>query len=142
MTRPACDGDASLGVAGCRQIAGGDCGSAALWMVGLAMVLWLMTAAIVLAGVAISARHRAATAADLAALSGAAAAARAQLAGDANGPTLGCAAARASAVANNATLDSCQVVGAVVTVTAAVATRGLSYLGVDSVSALARAGPA
>jgi secretion/DNA translocation related TadE-like protein len=120
----------------------GDGGSAALWMVGLAMVLWLSTAAIVLAGVAISARHRAATAADLAALSGAAAAARAQIGGDPNAPALGCAAARASAAANNAALASCHVVGAVVTVTAAVAMRGLSYLGVDSVSARARAGPA
>jgi secretion/DNA translocation related TadE-like protein len=138
MTRPTREGSAT----GDRSIVGGDGGSAALWMVGLAMVLWLSAAAIVLAGVAISARHRAATAADLAALSGAAVAARAQLAGDPNAPALGCAAARASAVANDATLDSCRVAGAVVTVTAVVSTRALSYLGLDSVSARASAGPA
>ena len=50
---------------------GGDVGSASLWALSMAMVLWVCVAGVVLAGVAVIARHRAATAADMAALAGA-----------------------------------------------------------------------
>jgi secretion/DNA translocation related TadE-like protein len=122
-----------------------DRGSAALWSLALAMVLWVFACAVIMAGVAVSGRHRAATAADLAALSGASAAARNQLSGAAPNATVACSAAGATALANHATLDSCDVVGAVVTVTTTVSLSGLGhllgYLGPVLVSARARAGP-
>jgi secretion/DNA translocation related TadE-like protein len=123
----------------------GDRGSAALWSLALTMVLWVFACSVVMASIAVTARHRAATAADLAALSGASAAARSQLSGAAPNATVACAAARATALANDATLDSCDVVGAIVTVTATVRLSGLGHLlrqrGPVLVSARARAGP-
>ncbi len=123
----------------------GDHGSAALWSLALAMVLWVFACAVIMAGVAVSGRHRAATAADLAALSGASAAARIQLSGAAPNATAACAAARATAAANDAALDSCDVVGTIVTVTTTVTLAGLGHLfghlGPVLVSARARAGP-
>jgi secretion/DNA translocation related TadE-like protein len=117
----------------------------------MAMVLWVCVAAVVLTGVAISARHRAATAADMAAL-----AAASVIAGDrardpggdqAGNPADnagGCAAANAIAIANDAIVINCQVSGQVVDVTASVRIPALGLLGdlgLNSVSARARAGP-
>jgi Putative Flp pilus-assembly TadE/G-like len=129
---------------------GGDDGSATLWALALVLVLWVSVAGVLLAGIAITARHRAATAADLAALSAASAlseasAVSARAVASARGPTgdaaTACARAREIAAANGATIASCQVSGAVVEVTASVTVNGLRYFGVDSVSARARAGP-
>jgi secretion/DNA translocation related TadE-like protein len=125
-----------------------EAGSASLWALSLAMVLWVCVAAVVLAGVAVIARHRAATAADMAALAAASVIGRGELAGEVAGdPGSGaraCAAASAIAVANDASVTSCQVSGQVVDVTTNVripALGLLSSLGLDSVSARARAGP-
>lgn len=121
-----------------------DDGSATLWALSLAMVVWVSTAALLVVAVAVTARHRAATAADLAALAGAAAVARIEVAADRNPaarvPTA-CATARAVAVANAAVLGSCTIVGQVVDVVATVRTPALGYLGLGSVAARARAGP-
>jgi secretion/DNA translocation related TadE-like protein len=122
-----------------------DRGSASLWMLAMAMVLWISVTGVLLAGVAISARHRAATAADLSALAAASALQRAQLARDPSPAVAACATARSIAAANEATVDTCQVAGSVVEVTTRVAIPALAslgFLGLDSVSARARAGPA
>ncbi len=63
----------------------GDVGSASLWALSMAMVLWVCVAGVVLAGVAVIARHRAATAADMAALAGASTLARGESAPDSAG---------------------------------------------------------
>jgi hypothetical protein len=134
-----------------------DRGSAAVWLIALAMVLWSSTTAVVLVGVAIAARHRAATAADLAALAAATVETRAAFGGDpatSSGGTAGapttpsgdqsvraCAAAEAIAVANDATVVACRLVGSVVEVTAVVRVPGVAHLALGSVSAKARAGP-
>lgn len=116
-----------------------DIGSAALWMVAICLLVWASAGAVVLAGVAMSARHRAATAADFAALAGAAAAARARDE-PAAAARLGCAAADSIANANGATLRECTFAGAVIAVTTTVSLPGLGYLGLGSVTARARAG--
>lgn len=124
-----------------------DAGSASLWALSMAMVLWVCVAGVVLAGVAVVARHRAATAADMAALAAATVLGRsdvAEVGRDPGGGAAACAAATAIAVANDATVTRCQVMGQVVDVTTSVAIPELSplgSLGVDSVSARARAGP-
>ncbi len=127
------------------RTAASERGSASLWMLAMATVLWVSVAGVVLAGVAIGARHRAATAADLSALAAASALQRAQLERDPSAAATACATARIIAAANEATVDSCQVSGLVVDVTTSVAVRALAsfgFLGLDSVSARARAGPA
>lgn len=130
-----------------------DVGSASIWMLGFAMVLWVTVAAVVVAGSAMVARHRAATAADLSALAGAAAVGPAmpQVAQSQPQPlpllppdpgrltSIACAAASASAVANHARLTRCAVDGTgaggtgaggmVVGVEVAVAVPGLARLG-------------
>jgi secretion/DNA translocation related TadE-like protein len=114
-------------------------------MLAMAMVLWVSVAGVVLAGVAVSARHRAATAADLSALAAASALQRAQTERDPNPAAAACATARNIAAANEATVDGCQVAGSVVDITTSVAIPALAsfgFLGLDSVSARARAGPA
>jgi secretion/DNA translocation related TadE-like protein len=121
-----------------------DDGSATLWVLALATVLWISVAGVVLVGVAISARHRAATAADLSALAAASAVEHAQLEHNPTPAAAACAVARTVAAANDATVDSCQVIGAIVDVTTRVAIPALAslrFLGVESVSARARAGP-
>jgi hypothetical protein len=117
----------------------------------MAMVLWVCVAAVALAGVAIIARHRAATAADMAALAGASAIARDRGSdpggghvGHPAGGAVGCAAATAIAIANDAVVTNCQVTAHVVDVTARVRIPALGLLGglgLNSVSARARAGP-
>jgi secretion/DNA translocation related TadE-like protein len=121
-----------------------DGGSASLWALSLAMVLWVCVAAVVLAGVAVVARHRAATAADMSALAAASVIARSEGNGDGGAGSKGCAAANAIALANNAIVTSCQVIGQVVDVTTRVRIPALSWLGglgLDAVSVRARAGP-
>lgn len=121
-----------------------DEGSATLWVLGLATVLWISVAGVVLVGVAIGARHRAATAADLSALAAASALERAQLEHNPNPAAAACAVARTVAAANDSTVDSCEVIGAIVDVTTRVAIPALAsvrFLGVESISARARAGP-
>jgi secretion/DNA translocation related TadE-like protein len=121
-----------------------DAGSASLWALSLAMVLWVCVAAVVLAGVAVVARHRAATAADMSALAAASVIARSVGDSDAGAGSKGCAAANAIAQANNASVTSCQVIGQVADVTTRVEIPALSWLGalgLDAVSVRARAGP-
>ncbi len=108
-------------------------GSATVWVLALAAVLGLVTTASVLVGVAVVARHRAASAADLAAL---AAAGRA-VTGDPDA----CAAAHDVARVNGADLTGCSVgSGAVVQVEVAIDVR-LGRLGVHEAVGRARAGP-
>jgi secretion/DNA translocation related TadE-like protein len=110
----------------------------------MAMVLWVCVAAVVLAGSAVVARHRAATAADMSALAAASVIARSDIATDPDGGSSACAAAAAVALANDAIVTACQVMGQVVDVTARVRISALSPvggLGLDAVSARARAGP-
>jgi secretion/DNA translocation related TadE-like protein len=108
-------------------------------MIAICLIVWASASAVVLAGIAMSARHRAATAADLAALAGAAAVARAQ--DDAVAASrVACATADNIARANGATLRECTFAGAVIAVTTTVSLPGLGYLGLDSVTARARAG--
>ena len=121
-----------------------DAGSASLWAMSLAMVLWVCVAAVVLAGVAVVARHRAATAADLSALAAASVIARSGVSTDPDGGSSACAAAEALALANDAMVTSCQVIGQDVEITTRVvipALGGLGGLGLDAVNARARAGP-
>jgi secretion/DNA translocation related TadE-like protein len=112
----------------------GDRGSATIWVIALSAVLAVVGAAVVLVGVAAAARHRAATAADLAALAGAGRAAR--------GEPDACGLAAEVATANAAALVSCAVEeGAIVEVRVSIPVR-LGRLGVWAASARARAGPA
>jgi secretion/DNA translocation related TadE-like protein len=111
----------------------GERGSATVWVIALSAVLAVVGAAVVLVGAATVARHRAGTAADLAALAGAGRAAW--------GEPGGCELAAQVATANSATLVSCSVdAGAVVEVRVIVPVR-LGRLGVWSASGRARAGP-
>ena len=108
-------------------------GSATVWVLVLAAVLGLVAAASVLVGVAVVARHRAASAADLAAL---AAAGRAV-----TGDPSACEAAVDVALANAAELTGCRVEpGSVVQVEVAVPVR-LGGLGMHTAVGRARAGP-
>lgn len=129
-----------------------DDGSASLWALSLAMVLWVCVAAVVLAGVAVIARHRAATAADMAALAAATVVAQGEsdpasgsrASGSRASGSTACATAAAIALANDAVVTSCRVTAQVVDVTASVRIPALGLLagfGFDSVSARARAGP-
>ncbi|MGR6967291.1 Rv3654c family TadE-like protein [Geodermatophilus sp. URMC 61] len=111
----------------------GERGSATVWVAALAGVLAAIGVAAVLVGAAVVARHRATTAADLAALAGAEHAVR--------GEPGACAAAGEVAGANGARLTACTVGdGAVVEVGVAVPVR-LGPLGVSRAGARARAGP-
>jgi secretion/DNA translocation related TadE-like protein len=115
-----------------RRARPGERGSATVWMVMACGVLALVGAAAVLGGAAVVARHRATTAADLAALAGAV---RAVEGADA------CGAAERLASANAAQLVTCSATpGAVVDVEVSVPVR-LGPLGVFSATARARAGP-
>ena len=119
-----------------------DRGSATLWTVAVALVVMLSTAAVLLIAIAVSARHRAATAADLSALAAASVLASAQVAGITTSSTeQACQAARDIADANGARLSDCQVNGSIVDVVTTVNVPAVGYLGEHSVSAHARAGP-
>ena len=109
-------------------------GSATVWVLALSGVLAVLGAATVLVGAAVVARHRAGTAADMAALAGAG---RAVV-----GAPEACAAAAAVARADGAVLDSCQLAAAgVVAVRVRVDVR-LGPFGSFPAGARARAGPA
>ena len=107
-------------------------GSATVWTVALAGVLAAVGLAAVLVGAAVVARHRAGSAADLAAL---AAASRAVV-----GDPAACATAGEVAQANGAALTGCTVGGGVVEVSVEVGVR-LGPLGSRRAAAVARAGP-
>jgi len=115
-----------------RRGAGAERGSATVWMLVACGVLALVGVAAVLVGAAVVARHRATSAADLAALAGAV---RAVQGADA------CGAAARLAAANAADLTACTAsADAVVDVEVSVPVR-LGRLGVLSATARARAGP-
>ena len=121
-----------------------DRGSATLWTVAVALVVMLSTAAVMLIAIAISARHRVATAADLSALAAASVLASAQVAGNSTTTSAAeqaCVAARDIAEANGARLSECEVDGPIVDVVTTVTVPAIRYLGEQSVSAHARAGP-
>ena len=114
--------------------AGGERGSGSVWVAALAGVLALVGGATVLVGAAAVARHRAESAADLAAL----AAARSAVIGD----PVACAVAQRVADRNGARITGCRVrPGTVVEVTVSVPVR-LGGIGTREATARARAGPA
>src|SRR5829696_1364993 len=110
-----------------------DRGSATVWLAGLAALIGLVAATSIVRGGAVLGRHRAETAADLAAL---AAAARAL-----DGPVAACAAAGTIAARNGASVTRCSLAGEDVEIEVS---RPLVVGGVGSwvVTASARAGPA
>jgi secretion/DNA translocation related TadE-like protein len=112
-----------------------DQGSASIWTIAVALAVLAIGCAAMSLAAAVSLRHRAEAAADLAALAGATAL---RDGGD------GCAAALRVAVDNRARLSACMIApDASVTVTVAVALpTGLRrWAAVDVVRAVARAGP-
>lgn len=112
----------------------GERGSGSVWVAAVAGVLAVVGGATVLVGAAAVARHRAESAADLAAL----AAARSAVIGD----PAACAVAARVAGRNGARITGCRVLtGAVVEVTVSVPVR-LGGLGRREAIARARAGPA
>ncbi|WP_131096605.1 Rv3654c family TadE-like protein [Streptomonospora litoralis] len=109
---------------------GGDTGSATVWMLTLCAVVLFTASAVVLVTAVRVDRHRAATAADLAALAGAARVGE--------GASSACAQARRIAVANEATLIRCRLANDLsLHVTVHIRTRAWP----GSVAAHARAGP-
>jgi secretion/DNA translocation related TadE-like protein len=110
----------------------GDRGSGALWVLAVSLIVVLSAALGAVRGIAALARHRAESAADLAALAGAIHV----VAGDADA----CGAAGSIAARNSARLAGCQVDGSVVTVTVSCSLPG--GLGRWHAQASARAGPA
>jgi secretion/DNA translocation related TadE-like protein len=110
----------------------GDRGSGAIWLLAVSLVVVLAGAVISVRGLAALARHRAESAADLAALGAATHAVQ--------GTTDVCGVARSVAASNAARLTSCALSGAVVTVTVRCPlSRGLGHW---QAQARARAGPA
>jgi secretion/DNA translocation related TadE-like protein len=108
-------------------------GSATVWVLALSGVLAMVGAAAVLVGVAVTARHRAAAAADFAAL---AAATRAV-----QGLADGCTRAAEVATANAARLTACSVAPDGVAVVEVTVPVRLGRLGVHEARGHARAGP-
>lgn len=107
-------------------------GSASVWVLTCVLVLAVATAVSVAVGAAVDLRHRAAVAADAAALAGAV---------DGGLVDTACTAASRAAADNGARLADCRVSDAVVTVRTLVAPPGwLVWLG--AATARARAGPA
>ncbi len=108
-------------------------GAATIWMAGLMALVFVVGGAVVLAGMAKVARHRARSAADLSAL----AAARLAFAD----PARGCVRASSLAAENGARLVRCSIDGhGIADVQVAVRLR-LPMLGSRTVAADARAGP-
>ena len=110
-----------------------DRGSATIWLLGLVFLIGQATAVGIVSGSAILARHRAETAADLAALAAAVQVSR--------GESDACAVARMITEANTAQLSRCVVAGGDVEV-AVTRPLTLGRLGSWMVTARARAGPA
>lgn len=112
----------------------GEQGSATVWVLALSGVLAVLGAACLLVGAAVVARHRAGTAADMAAL---AAAGRAAV-----GDPAACGTAAAVARADGAALEGCDLAGGgVVSVRVRVTVR-LGPFGAVPAFGRARAGPA
>lgn len=110
----------------------GERGSATVWMITVITVIWAVATAVVAAGMARVARHRAQSAADLSALAGAAWAF--------SRPALACTHAKEIADANGVVLESCAISEGIAEV--AVSLRfTLPIAGARSVRATARAGP-
>jgi secretion/DNA translocation related TadE-like protein len=111
-----------------------DAGSASIWVLALAVAVLAIGGAAIVVVAAISARHRAESAADLAALAGAAAA---------RDGSDGCRAAAVVAVANRATLAGCQVAvdGSITVIVALPLPQAVRrWSTADAVRAVARAG--
>jgi secretion/DNA translocation related TadE-like protein len=111
---------------------GRDRGSVTVWAAAFAGLIWFSGSGALLYGGAVTGRHRAETAADLAAL---AAAVHAP-----DGPASACAEAASVAAANGGSLRACRVVGDDVEVAVSRPVR-LGGLGVRTAVARARAGP-
>lgn len=105
-----------------------DRGSVTIWAVALAGLVWLGSSAALLYGSAVAGRHRAETAADLAAL---AAAVHVP-----DGTAGACAAGARIAIRNGGSLRDCRVAGADVEV---VVSSRVSLGGLGSLTAMARA---
>ncbi|MEV8636727.1 Rv3654c family TadE-like protein [Streptosporangium sp. NPDC051023] len=115
------------------RAAEGDRGAATVWMVGFMALIFVVASAIVLAGTARVARHRARSAADLSAL----AAARLAFAD----PRRGCAEASLSAVGNGTRLMRCSINGYGIADVQVTVRLSLPALGSRLITASARAGP-
>ena len=119
-------------------------GSATVWLLAFALPGWLAAVAVIGYGTAVAARHRAATAADLAALAGAASATNSS--SPSRPAAAPCDTAASVAAANGARLLDCGVEGFTVTVVAAVPLPRLAQLvragSAGWAQASARAGPA
>lgn len=109
-----------------------DRGSGTIWVVAMAMVLCVVALSVMLLGLAQTARHKANSAADLAAL------AAAQVLVDGTGSP--CDVASDNAAANGARLASCAVDGEIVSVSVSVEVH-LGRFGLGTATATARAGP-
>lgn len=120
-----------LGSRGCR-LTPGDRGSGTIWVACVAVIVTGLMTGVAVIGVAQGARHRAAAAADLAALAGAQVALL--------DPGSACVEASVVAVANGAVLSGCSLAGEIVVVSVVVEVQ-LGRWGVGSASATARAGP-
>jgi secretion/DNA translocation related TadE-like protein len=110
-----------------------DRGSATVWLAGLAALIGLTVTVGTVHGAGVLARHRAETAADLAALAGAVRAA--------DGLTGACPTAAQVALRNGGSLTACEESGGDVQVEVSAPVR-LGRLGVLTATARARAGPA
>lgn len=107
-------------------------GSGTIWIAAMAMTLCVVAVAVVLLGLAQTARHKANTAADLAAL------AAAQVLEDGTGSP--CDIASSNAAANGARLAACAIDGEIVSVSVSIDVQ-LGRLGLGTATATARAGP-
>ncbi|MEU8268782.1 Rv3654c family TadE-like protein [Sphaerisporangium sp. NPDC049002] len=110
----------------------GERGAAAVWVVGLMVLIWFLAATVLFVGAARIARHRAQSAADLSALAAAVQALAA--------PEKACGRARALAETNHASITRCVVRAGVVDVRVAVRLV-LPGLGERPAVAESRAGP-
>lgn len=110
-----------------------DQGSASLWALAVGLLVMAFAWAAVLVGLAVDARHRAESAADLSALAGAGAA---EFGGD------GCGAAAGTAVANQAVLVRCSLAadGSVTVEVAVALPAGLARWTAGPATATSRAG--
>lgn len=121
-----------MGSCTARRALAAERGSATLWVLALVAVVWTLSMAMFCVGQVLGARHRAAAAADLAALAGAEQALW--------GQERACGAAAEVATAQGARISGCAVSGLVADVAVEVSLRGL--LGhFPPAAARARAGP-
>ncbi|GGG19312.1 hypothetical protein GCM10007304_36540 [Rhodococcoides trifolii] len=123
---------AAEGTIGIRRLAQDDDGLASILGAFVVAAVVLVTAMVLYTGGAVAARHRAQSAADFAALAGAAALD--------SGNVAGCDAAREAAESNGADLDDCRVEDWDLQVRVHVRV-ALSRFGVRDAVAVARAGP-